>query len=102
MIKIIKEMFDETSNKCLRIYKGYTMITFGLLIVVAVICSIQGFTDNMWIVDETPLIDGLLILIVGIFAACAHLVINMLILQFLNNVQIIREKIEEVSQKEKE
>lgn len=78
------------------------MITFWLLIVVAVICSIQGFTENMWIVDETPLIDGLLFLIVGIFAACAHLVINMLILQFLNNVQIIREKIEEASQKEKE
>lgn len=92
----MSEVFDEKSNKCLKIYKGYIMITFWLLMVVTVICSIQGFTENMFIVDATPLIDGLLILIVGIFAACAHLVINMLILQFLNNVQIIREKIEKI------
>lgn len=88
-------MFDENSNKCLKIYKGYTMITFWLLIVAAVICCFMGFAEEMWIIDVMPLLDGLAFLIVGIFAACVHLVVNMLIIQFLNNVQIIREKIEE-------
>lgn len=88
------EVFNEKSDMCLKIYKGYTKIMFGLLIVFAFILAFKGYNCDIDITNSYML-DAFILFIVGIFAACAHLVVNMLIIQFLNNVKIIREKIEE-------
>ena len=38
--------------------------------------------------------DGIICLAAGVVGGYINLVVNMLVIQFLNNVQIIREKIE--------
>lgn len=89
------EMFDERSEKCINIYKGYTIVMFWLYVVAAVVLCIVGWCDCIWITDSAFL-DGLILLAGGLFIAFAHLVVNMVIIQLLTNIQIIREKIEKM------
>ena len=84
-------MFDEKSSKWIGIYKGYIQIMFWLYIIAAVVLGIIGlFVD----ITNVPLLDSLILLSGGALVALVHLVTNMLLLNFLNNVQVIRESVE--------
>lgn len=86
-------MFDEKSDIWLNIYKGYIQVMFWLYAVAGVVLCILGWCDCIWITDSLFL-DGLILLASGAFMAFTHLLFNMLILQFLMNVQSIRETAE--------
>lgn len=90
-----ENMFNEKSNQWIKIFKGYTKVMFWICIVAAVILCILGWCDCFWITNSI-FIDGLILLACGVFAAFAQLVVNMLIIQYLNNVQVIREKVEKM------
>ena len=77
-------MFDERSGKWIKIYKGLTIALFWLFIAFGILAGIEygGF------------FGFILGALAGGFVGFIQLVINMLIIQFFNNVQIIREKIE--------
>ena len=84
-------MFDERSDKWVRIFKGYTQVAFWVEIVASAVLCICGWADLIWITGS-PFLDGLILLGGGIVIAYSNLVINMLMVQFLNNVQLIRKK----------
>jgi hypothetical protein len=88
-------MFDERSEKCMNIYKGYTKVMFWLYVVAASVLCIVAWCDCIYITDSAFL-DGLILLTGGLFVAFTHFVVNMLLIQLLTNVQIIREKIEKM------
>ncbi len=97
-------MFNEKSGKWIRIFKIYTKVMFWLCISVAVVCCLSRWADGIWNITARwypgfwytgeSVIDGLICLVGGGILAFAQLVVNMLILQYLNNIQIIREKVE--------
>ena len=91
-----QNMFDEKNGKWIKIYKKITVVLFWLFVALGVF----AFFDN-WLGGEFfnsnyfgYFLDGILLLAVFICVGYVQLVSNMLIIQFLNNVQIIREKIE--------
>ncbi|MBO5122357.1 MAG: hypothetical protein J6J01_05255 [Oscillospiraceae bacterium] len=90
-----EDMFNEKSNQWIKIFKGYTKVMFWICIVVAVVLCILGWCDWFWLTGSV-FIDGLILLACGVFAAFVQLVVNMLIIQYLNNVQVIREKVEKM------
>ncbi|MBQ7373651.1 MAG: hypothetical protein IJW64_03720 [Clostridia bacterium] len=79
--------FDERSDIWIKIFKVYTIIMFVLLLIASAILCLA-----MWC--EAQIIGGVLFLVGGCFLAFAQAVVNMLIIQLLNNIQIIREKID--------
>lgn len=79
-------MFNERSGKWIKIYKGLTIALFWLFIAFGILAGIEYSYDEFM-----GFISGAL---AGGFVGFIQLVINMLIIQFFNNVQIIREKIE--------
>ena len=90
-------MFDERSEKWIKYFKTVTIIAFWFWIVFG---GWAAF-DNCWNCDvfDIYIADGWFIgsalLFLGSFAiGFTQLVTNMLIIQFLSNVQIIREKLE--------
>ena len=92
-------MFDEKSEKWIRIFKRYTQVLFWLLIAAAVICCFMGWGERIEIVF-LPFLDGIILLVLGVFAACAQLVVNMMFINHLNNIQMIRERIEKITYKD--
>ena len=91
-------MFDERSEKWIRIYKGITVAFFWICVVGGVLGGIGDATASFLDFGLGGDDDGFLDLIVWVLGiggfGCIQLVANMLIIQLLNNVQIIREKIE--------
>ena len=85
-------MFNENSGKWIGLYKGFTIVMFWLYVAAAVVMCILGWTDVLWWTDSAFL-DGLICLVGGLLVAFGQLVVNMLIIQLLNNVQIIRKKL---------
>ena len=91
-------MFDEKSTKWIKIYKGIVVAIFWIFVVGGVIggigdCSSE-FLDLGLGGDDDGILD-LLVWVVGLGGiGFIQLVTNMLVIQLLNNVQIIREKIE--------
>ena len=98
-------MFDEKSCKWIQIYKVLTVIIFLVIIAFGIIAGFGDGTTLFLDEDPWPGNDGILddyfelgdfiiwILASGI-VGFIQLVSNMLVIQFLNNVQIIREKVE--------
>lgn len=79
-------MFDERSGKWIKIYKGLTIALFWLFIAFGILAGIEYSYSEFF--------GFILGALAGGFVGFIQLVINMLIIQFFNNVQIIREKIE--------
>ena len=91
-------MFDEKSTKWIKIYRGITIVIFWICVVGGLLGGIgdatAGFLDFGLGGDDDGFLD-LIVWVLGIGGfGCIQLVVNMLIIQLLNNVQIIREKIE--------
>ncbi len=93
-------MFDERSEKWIKIYKGITVTLFWIYIIFGVIAGIgdssTGFLDIGIGGDDDGFFDFIVWVLASGFVGFFQLVANMLIIQFLNNVQIIREKIEKM------
>ena len=85
-------MFNEKGNRWLKLFKIYTIVMFWIYVAGAVVMCICGWSDVLWWIS--PFLDGIICLTGGSLVAAAHLISNMLIMQFLNNVQIIRERVE--------
>ena len=86
-------MFDEKSPKWIRIYTSYTKVLFWLYIIAGAMMCLAGWSGELDLIDE-GFIDGLVGMAGFGLIAFVHLTVNMLIIQFLNNVQLIREKLE--------
>lgn len=87
-------MFDETSSAWINIFKIYTKIAFWLHVAIAVIlCFFIWDGTYFYSLTDSYFIDGVIILLGGLLFAFVHLVVNMLLIQFLNNVQVIRERV---------
>ena len=86
-------MCDERSQKGIKIYKNITVIMFWLYIAAGVAMFFMGLDGFFWWIDG-GFLDGIICLAAGVIVGYINLVVNMLVIQFLNNVQIIREKIE--------
>lgn len=86
-------MFDETSGKWIKIFKGYAVAMFWLYITVGAIMCLVAWSGELGFIDE-GFFDGIICLAGGFILAYAQLVVNMLVIQLLNNIQIIREKVE--------
>ena len=91
-------MFNEKSGKWIRIYKGITVAAFWIFIAFGVIAGFGDSTAEFLDIGIGGDDDGLLDFIVWVLACgvvgFVQLVANMLVIQLLNNVQIIREKVE--------
>lgn len=85
-------MFNENDGKWIGYYKTYTIVMFWLYVVATIVMCILDWTWVIWIIDG-GFLDTLIILVSGFLVAGGHLICNMLIIQFLNNVQTIREHI---------
>ncbi|MBQ9993386.1 MAG: hypothetical protein IJP17_01575 [Clostridia bacterium] len=82
-------MFDENSNVWIRIYKGVAIFSFCLLTLTGIIIGGISTAES-----EIPFISFILYTLGGAFFGFVQLVCNMLIINLLNNVQVIRESIE--------
>ena len=93
-------MFDETDGKWIKIYKIVAVARFLIIVVFGLIAGIGDSSANFLDIgiggDDDGALDFLVWLLVCGFVGCIQVVIDMLIIQFLNNVQIIREKIEKM------
>lgn len=91
-------MFDERSGKWIKIYRGLTIALFWLFIAFGILAGIgdssSAFLDIGIGGDDDGFLDFIVWVLAGGFVGFIQLVTNMLIIQFFNNVQIIREKIE--------
>ena len=86
-------MFNEKSSIWIKIYKTITLIIFWLYVLAGVVMFLMGLDGSLWWIDG-GIIDGIIGLAGSFIAGYITLVVNMLIIQFLNNVQLIREKLE--------
>lgn len=89
-----KGLFDEKSNIWIKIYKVYVCVMFCLLCLTTLILSFVGISGDFLLTDESPFLNFISILLSGALLTFLHLVTNMIILNFLNNIQIIRESVE--------
>lgn len=90
-----ERLLNEKSQLCIAIYKGFTKAMFFLYLLVAFFFCILAWSSNVFLTGS-PFLDGIIFLVGGLIIAVVHAVVNMLIIQFLNNVQIIRKKIEKM------
>ena len=86
-------MFNEKSAKWIKIYKIFVIVSFFVLLLGGVLLGILDVTCVVDIMYDDG-IDLVIWTLSGVITAFLELVCGMLILNFLNNVQIIREKIE--------
>lgn len=90
-------MFDEKSCKWIKVYKCLTVIAFFVFIVFGIVAGIGDAMNSFLDLDLggcTIVFDFLVWAIAGIIVGFIQLTFNMLVIQLLNNVQIIREKAE--------
>ena len=90
-------MFDERSGKWIYFYRGLTIALFWLFIAFGILAGIGDFSGEFLDIDiggDTFFWDFIVWVLACGFVGFIQLVTNMLIIQFFNNVQIIREKIE--------
>lgn len=91
-------MFDEKSGKWIRIYKGITVAAFWIYIIFGLVAGIgdssASFLDIGLGGDDDGFLDFVVWVLAGGIIGYVQLVVNMLVIQLLNNVQIIREKLE--------
>lgn len=85
-------MFNEKSEIWIKIFRYYTVFIFGLEAICAAVLGICGLTETICITDLV-LIDALFLAFCGYLVTFVHLVTNMLTVQFLNNVNEIRQSL---------
>ena len=95
------ELFNEKSKIWIKCYKIIAMVLFFLFVGLGVIGGIcDCFALDPFDVglggDDDGLLDLLVWLIIGGGFGFLQLVSNMLIIQLLNNIQIIRKKLEKM------
>ena len=91
-------MFDERNEKWIKIYKGVTVTFFWLWIAFGVV----AFSDNLWFANifcfelgyNGYFLGGVVLMLASFIIGYIQLVTNMLVIQFLNNIQTIRDRIE--------
>lgn len=90
-------MFDERSEKWIRIYKGITVAAFWIYIIFGVIAGIGDCSAEYLDIgiggDDDGFLDFIVWVLAGGIVGYVQLVANMLVIQFLNNVQTIREAV---------
>lgn len=80
-------MFDERNGRWIRIYKGLAIAAFFICLAIGIIYGIaEAWSFSVFIVFAA----------LGGFIGFVQLAGNMLLIQFFNNVNIIREKIEKM------
>lgn len=91
-------MFGEKSEKWIKIYRGLTIALFWLYIAFGILAGIGDSSAEFLDIgiggDDDGFLDFIVWVLAGGFVGFIQLATNMLIVQFFNNVQIIREKIE--------
>lgn len=88
-------MFNEKNPIWIKIYKIAIIVTFVACLVTAIVLPICSFNDaELLMCDDYAEIEALILFVAGVITAFATLASNMIILQFLNNVQVIREKLD--------
>ena len=88
-------MFDEKSSIWIARYKKFVIFSFWALLIGGILLGIFDITATIDILFDDTLLDLLLWSVIGAILAYAQLLSGMLLLNFLNNVQTIREKIEQ-------
>ena len=89
-------MLDEKSEVWIKYYKTFTIVMFWIFLFASIIMCFIGWYGNALYITDLPFFNGIICLLIGAFVAFGHLIVNMLIIQFLNNVQLIREKVEKM------
>lgn len=92
-------LFNERSSQWIKIYKYIVVALFWIYIFIATLFGIGDASATFMDFDiggDDGFLDFILWVIIGGGAAFIQLVVNMLVIQFLNNVQLIREKIEKM------
>ena len=91
-------MFDEKSSRWIRIYRGVTIAIFFVFAAFGLIAGIGDASAEFMDIgiggDDDGFLDFIVWLIIGGGIGFIQLVVNMLVIQLLNNVQIIRENLE--------
>lgn len=89
-------MFNEKSEKWIKIYKTITIVAFWCWVAVGAYAAYDNyFVGNIFdIYIGNYFLSSVILVLCGLAVGYAQLVVSMLVIQFLNNVQIIREKIE--------
>ena len=87
--------FDEKSPIWIEIYKKAVIISFWFLIAAGIVLGICDSTATIDILYDDTILDLLLWPVVGAIVGFGELVCGMLTVNFLNNVQAIRVKLEE-------
>lgn len=89
-------MFDEKSCKWIHFYKVITIVTFFAFIVFGIIAGIGDASCEFLDKDlgGDTFFDFVIWVLAGGAVGFIQLAFNMLVIQLLNNVQIIREKLE--------
>ncbi|MBQ9858204.1 MAG: hypothetical protein IJO77_04310 [Oscillospiraceae bacterium] len=94
-------MFNEKSNGWINIYHGVVITLFILIISFGVIGAFGDasaeFLDIGLGGDDDGILDFMVWILISGIMGVVYLVTNMLIIQLLNNIQIIREKMENIS-----
>jgi hypothetical protein len=79
-------LFDEKSGVWIKIFKALTILLFIIIVIGSIIYAIEDSPGGFF--------GGLLVVIAGVAIGFVFVAGNMLIIQLLTNIQIIREKIE--------
>ena len=87
--------FNERSSIWIKIFRVYTIVMFWLFLIAGFILCYLSWNEHFLITDSY-ILDGIILLGCGCFLAFTQAVANMLILQLLSNIQLIREKIEKM------
>ena len=82
-------MFDEKSEKWIQIYKYVTIALFFICIAIGILLGLLPFY-----ITGSFFLDLVLWAVIGAIVGYIQLTANMLLIQFFNNVQIIREHVE--------
>ena len=93
-------MFDVKSDCWIRFYKTLTIILFFLFVVFGIVAGIGDCSSEYLDIgiggDDDGFLDLFVWILSGSFLGFSQLVANMLIIQLLNNVQLIREQVEQL------
>lgn len=79
-------LFDEKNGIWIKIYKALTIILFIIIVIGSIVYAIEDSPGGFF--------GGLIVVVAGVAVGLVVMAGNMLIIQLLTNIQIIREKIE--------
>ena len=89
-------MFNEKSQKWIKIYKKITIVAFWCWIAVGLFAAMDCWwyiTGLLNIRGDNDFLVGVLLLLCGLVVGYIQLVTNMAIIQLLSDVRLIRDKL---------